>query len=236
MPSLPGDELGAPGFNSVSLPSYLNMLRNYIFGLYPDNAFLNYRLRQYMQVLHASFLAPYVYALDKRITYSLTATDFVSNTLFVPQVTPLNNSSGLVTVTGTPTPPDISGIMNHVYLMTLNPDNSITTVSQTLPLKTLTEQTQPATLPGSGYTISIFNGTINGTWLVEILNRPQYDLGAIIASINNASVLTQLFGAVPVPPYDTFANLWYDQNETPRKLAALLLAIIYRTEEVRSMI
>jgi hypothetical protein len=44
--------------------------------------------------------------------------------------------------------------------------------------------------------------------------------------------LTSLFGVAPAEPFRTFQNLWEQNDEVPLRLGGLILATIYRTNEV----
>jgi hypothetical protein len=46
-------------------------------------------------------------------------------------------------------------------------------------------------------------------------------------------VLVELFGLSRSEPWNTFRELWRRHQETPYQLGGALLALIYRTEEVR---
>jgi hypothetical protein len=45
--------------------------------------------------------------------------------------------------------------------------------------------------------------------------------------------LTELFGTKRIEPWNTFRNVWYDHPELPYRLSAIVLALVYRTNEVR---
>lgn len=65
----PWSEFSPPGFRPVVLDAALTAVRNVLFGTNPDAFHLNYRLRQYMTILHASDFADHVVAFDSRVTY-----------------------------------------------------------------------------------------------------------------------------------------------------------------------
>lgn len=68
-PTADAEEFTPPDYTRVLLPPYLNTLRTVLFGGDPDAAMLNYRLRQYMELLHSTELAEFVYSVDTRVTY-----------------------------------------------------------------------------------------------------------------------------------------------------------------------
>src|SRR5581483_2043121 len=65
----PGEEYVPPGFVAQWMPPNLQQVWNVLFGYSPDRAMVNYRLRQYMPLVHAAELEQYVLALDQRVTY-----------------------------------------------------------------------------------------------------------------------------------------------------------------------
>lgn len=236
--TIPGEEY-IPPYRAVILPSYLQALRIRLFGANPDWPMLRYRMRQFLPIVHATPLEEYVFALDRRITYDLDATDFVSNTIFQPVVNQISGTAeDILTVLGTPTAPDISGRIYQSY--SIVPTGSGTVAVQTLqpPIQQQEIPFAPGdliTLPGAGYTFRLTTDNPGASWLVEITNRPSVDPGVIVASVavSGETNFLQLFGAAPVEPYLTFSNLWSTQKISTLRLAALLLAIGYRTEERR---
>jgi hypothetical protein len=56
-------------FTPRQLSSTISRIRRFVFGLQPTPTALNYRLRQVMQLLHATELETYVLAKDPRVTY-----------------------------------------------------------------------------------------------------------------------------------------------------------------------
>ena len=56
-------------FTPLTLPYKLATIRAALFGTAPDNYFLNFRVRELLRYIHETELAPYLYALDPRVTY-----------------------------------------------------------------------------------------------------------------------------------------------------------------------
>ena len=90
-------------------------------------------------------------------------------------------------------------------------------------------------LTGSGYNVLLGTNQVGARWITMFYTRPAFSLGEISATFRSIGepTLLSLFGASPTEPYKTFRNLWRDNRETPNALAGILLAVIYRTEEVR---
>ena len=72
-------------------------------------------------------------------------------------------------------------------------------------------------------------------WVV----RAQVNPKPIIGSISRLELLGEpaflsLFGVAPKEPYETFKNLWFDHPLPVYRMGGLVLALIYRTNEVRN--
>lgn len=241
-----GDEAVAPNYLELDLPSYLLSLRAVLFGTNPDRHFLNYRLRQFLTLIHSTPLVQFVLDLDPRITYSIgTDTTLTDGGRFKPEIIQVSGSlSDVLSVFGSPVGPDSVGRMKHALLIDIITNESIRVEQRLPPFQqtilgfALTDgASQPLPLGDSGYSFRLHTTNVGASWLVEVLNRPQWDLGQIVASLGQVGepVFLQLFGTASVEPYRTFRALWFDQSEMPLRLAALLLAIVYRTEEERKV-
>ena len=241
----PGEHVVPSGFQSMDLPTYLDRVREKLFGSNPDRAMLNYRLHQYMSLLHASPYESYVTDLDSRVTYlDPSRRDLFDATSFTPNIRQIAGSSEpSVFLQGTPASPDAWGRLYHRYTVEyLNPDFRVTTSSPTNgsadSTPTFTDSlSDQITLGDSGYGLLIGQTDLStsDTWLVDFFLRPTWSLGEIAATMKSIGepTLLQLFGVSNTEPYATFRNLWEKNPDTPESLAGILLATIYRTEEVR---
>lgn len=68
-PNFPGEEFIEPDFKPKKWPGGLVRPMTYLLGSSPDRLYLNYRMRQVMQLLHSTELAEFIYTLDTRVTY-----------------------------------------------------------------------------------------------------------------------------------------------------------------------
>lgn len=234
----PGEEY-VPPYRAVALSTALYSVRTRIFGADPDRSMLNYRLRQLLPIVHATPLEEYVLALDSRITYALDADDLVSPALYAPVVSKLSGTDAdTLTILGLPTPPDATGKMDHSFR--IEPTGS-GTVRVTVEQPGTRSSIIPFTpgdlipLPDVGYSFRLNTDNAGASWVVDTRNRPDAGPGEIVAGIDTAGepVILSLFGAAPVEPYLTFLALWHEQDETPLRLTAALVALVYRTEERR---
>lgn len=244
MSATPAEELVPPGFSPVALSSALLSARRILFGADPDRFIINYRLRQFMTILHVSPLASHVASFDPRITYA-TGDDgsLAYESLFKPQVTQISGAADdRIAVVGDPAAPDSSGRMKHTYRVTL-PSSSTVRVERLLrPFTdditgfTLTDGlSSRVPMKDAGYSFVLYTSNSGASWLVELINRPQLDLGSMtgmLEMLGEASLL-QIFGLETTEPFLTYRNIWRQQRETPLRLSAFLLAMAHRTDARR---
>lgn len=207
---------------------------------------LNYRARQVLALLHASPLVEFLTDLDPRISYGFDDQPFLSAANYAPQIIPMTaTESDRLSVTGTPEAPDVSGKMKFQFRVDiLTPETVRTDRQQPVPFTASIDDFAIASggwsnriaLSDSGYSFALNTTNVGATWAVEFLNRPQYDLGEIAASLENVGepILLELFGTASDEPYKTFRNLWFDAKDLPFKLGGILLALIYRSDERRA--
>lgn len=239
-----GDEVIDPTFHAINYPTYIDTVRTYLFGSQPDRYMLNYRLMQYLNLLHASPLATYLRRLDSRITYELNRNTYVDPHLFRPQVSRLAGAEGdRLTVIGAPQAPDQTGRMYHSFTVDILNTGSIQVSRSTgrfqnvvFDLAVNDGVSDQFLLHGAGYKFYVNTTNVGALWRVDAYNRPQWDLGQIAANLATIGepTLVQLFGTENAEPWNTFRRLWYEHRELPLKLGGLLMALIYRSEEHRA--
>lgn len=237
----PGDEYIPPEFREISpLPGYLQNLRSQLFGSDPDWFFLNYRVRQCLGLLHSTELAEFVVALDPRITYDLTESSLLPDSLY--ELTTPDESIYVIGKLGLP---DRYGRAAHSWKLTDN-DGEVEVARLTKPVQTVTQSytvdgglSSPIALVGSDAAVRI-RPQSGRVWRLSGYARPQASLGQLAAAVAGSSAvyMNALFGigtaSGAAEPWLTFRNLWYDHPELAYKLGGLLLAVIYRMEERRT--
>lgn len=235
-----GDELIDPAFRPVVMTPALTSVRTVLFGANPDRVMLNYRARQILNLLHAGPLVEFITDLDPRITYGFDDEPFLAGSLYAPAIEPLTAvAPDRLRIAGDPQAPDITGRMQHDYavdvlttetvqLRRMLPSPYAVNISEfALAASGWSERIK---LGMSGYDFSINTTSPGASWRIAFLVRPQYDLGAIAATLTEVGepTLVELFGTAKEEPYLTFRNLWFDAKDTTLKLGGLLLAWIYR--------
>jgi hypothetical protein len=237
-----GEELIDPGFIKLRLPGYLEVIRKTLFGETPDRDMINYRCRQFMTMLHSGPLEGHVMAMDPRVTYStgLDASLMPDGVFAVFQQQFSGGTDSELDVFGSPEAPDHSGRMYRSYTvrtidadtLDVEPQGSSNLVFE----YALTEGlSNPIPLPWSGYKVRLRVSGGGYAWTVYGRNRPQWDLGQIVEMLGSVGhgALDNLFLGND-EPYVSYRNLWLRQSELPLKLGGLIMAVIKRTEEVRS--
>ena len=238
---LVAEEFIPSDFEPLALPEFLNGPRRILFGIDPDREFQNYRTRQLLGILHATALQDYVFLLDRRITYDVKDSSLFAEDAFRPIVTQISGPTASPTVLGQAASLDKIGRFSNIYLVEIL-GSSVAVTRQTKPAKRFTYDlalqnglSGSIPLDGSGHSFLSPTNDPSVSWLIEIKNRPAQALGVLAAALKALGEPQRigLFGAAPVEPFLTFRNLWDDHPDLPWELGGFLLAVIYRTEEIR---
>jgi hypothetical protein len=240
-PECPGEELIPGGYQKLELPTYLDVFRSRFFGADPDRAMLNYRSWQLLQLVEATELQSHILALDSRITYDLNVNRLSLQNTFLPKVTQQGGTSlQTLTIAGTPIKPDASGKATFDYQINIIAPN-IQIKRLTFPLmdvQHLLDLTDGLSsyfaLPLSGYKFCVNTTDSAVSWRVQGYLRPQNSLSEIEKGLHSIGepYLLQLFGTSSDEPYATFRNCWEKHPEFAYRLGSVVLAMIYRTEEI----
>lgn len=236
-----GEEYIPPDFVPVRLPTYLQTPRKTLFGAAPDRYFLNFRARELMQLLHQTELAEFVYALDPRVTYwPDDSVEFFGPASKISFVAAHANSTAQLFFTGNDAADLSSGKSLREYTVKIAGSDVVITAlrSQAVTITPLTLDSglsQEIQLPQSPLRIRVLNAANDDTWTVRTLARPEPVVTALLPVLEllGEPVFLELFGVSPVEPYATFKNMWFDHPNAVYRLGGLLLAIIYRTSDVR---
>lgn len=222
----PGEEYVPPEFVPLRPSGVAETVRRVLFGTTPDRLMLNFRAAQFMPILHASELVGLVTDLDPRITYDpLGRPVWFDWMTFAPAV-----YGSDLDVFGAPLSPDALGTTSWQFEVVLA-DGQLTATRQ-LPTPVVAVGTDSVELPGSGYSARPTSAD-DKTWAVDIALRPTRTPADLVLSLMSAgsTLVDELFG--PAEPYATLVEIWRDARATPDKLAAVLVALVYRAEERR---
>ena len=236
------EEYVDPAFKALTLPAELQSVYETLIGGLADNAYANFRLRQYTTVLHSTEFAAYVTALDSRVTYlgDRTAVD----TLFSSSSAPLNAPASLIPVafSGQPASPTGSRRVEYDWTIeTLSPLLVRTSLAGTHLIRDtsiviISGLTNPIELAGQTSLFVYLSAAalpVGALWSATAMSKPQDDLATLVVALEklSASVLTRLFEGGE--PYSTFKELWEKHAYIQYRLSGLLLAFVYKAEEVR---
>lgn len=241
--NFPGDELIPADYRQLELPTYMDVFRNRIFGASPDRGMLNYRVAQLLTMIEATELQQHVLALDSRITYSSYPTQLALPETFRPRLRAYGAATDeILTIIGKAISPDVTGLTRYDYSLeivgtSLEIERLVSPVQTKTELIELTDGlSQPISLPLSGYKVRLNTNTAGLKWRIDGFLRPTaslYDIEQSMRSVGEPYLL-ELFGVDDEEPYETFRNCWNDHPEFAYRLGGLILALIYRTEEIRN--
>lgn len=235
---VPGDEPIPEQYRQLELPTYLDVFRSRLFGAKPDRAMLNYRTAQLLTLVSSTELQSHITALDPRITYELA--DLYLNSTFEPYVHRYSGNNSLV-LKGRPSSPDSSGVCKYDFRIESVGGNVIVNritwpqAQETTALVINDGLSQPIRLPYSNYNFCL-SSTNPAAWVLRGYLRPTvslFELANGFKTIGEPNLL-QLFGTDDKEPYRTFKQCWERHPDFAYQLGGIVLAIIYRTEELRN--
>lgn len=235
----PGEEYAPPAFRPGTPAPDLLATYQLLFGSSPDRASVNWRLRSYFRILHATPLVDFVTSLDRRITYLPFRTDLFDRVAAGPVATPITINTGQ-TVQLNAAGPAIESAGRIKFQWRLDVVDASTVLVRSYTNDTFTSATMsytivsgistPIVLPGSFVTAQFTPGT-GAAWIIDLLAQPSRSLTNIVTDLESAlspSRLNSLFGADPAEPYKTFRNLWETHDQLPYRLGGVVLATGYQ--------
>lgn len=234
-----GEELLPSDFSVLSLPTYLGNLRTSIFGTNPDRFFLNYRAAECMRILHSTEFYEYIEDLDSRTTYDMENTCFMY-TAYGSTIETITDDPDLIpAVLGKFSADNYAGKAYDLWDVKLS--GGILDIAG---MRQSSSQIWSVTggysneyrLPASVLRVRFIDtGSANpsGWWRIQAVAKPG-DFHLIEDKMRHMgqSAEAQLFS--DAEPYKTFKNLWMDHDLPNYRLSGILLAMIYRMEDVRT--
>jgi hypothetical protein len=237
------EEYVPTGYREVSLPATLDVVRKILFGSNADDSFINYRLWQFMHVLHSTDFEDYLTDLDSRITY-LTKRSIVDN-IYGSSGSPVNAAAAGTTIEGVGSIAAWSSrpVLRHSWTVDYStPSSVLVTNDQTLQSseEQVTFDTGISSLiPMVGqrdfYSRIAPSLPVGGQWAISYMAEPPADLSDLLDPLETIGGESSraLFGTGE-EPYKTFSELWEKHDYFHYRLSGLLLAYIYRVEELRT--
>ncbi len=232
------EEYVDPAFRPIRLPGYLTSIWRILIGD-SDDGFANFRLAQFMDLLHSTEFVDYLTALDPRVTYRHNRT--ILNENYNGQANALNPEAEVDVafegeISSSPARPrlwfqwDVEVINAGTVRSRLDTEVLDETV---LISNGLTGLIRLAGQKEYGFRLTVPSLPVGAHWVMSKLLQPEADVTGLLEPLEllGDEVLSQLFGTAE--PYKTFRQLWDRHGYISYRLSGFLLAYIYRVEEVR---
>lgn len=233
----PGEEYIPEGFIPRQLTPPLRLIRNTLFGGVPDRLFMNYRMRQIMQLMHATVLAVDITADDPRVTYLPFKQDFF-NDVFKTTIEQVAGPARRFDVVGTHTSNMSSGIARQLWEVSVLEGGLVNVTKrrgtpETREHYVVTDVAVP--LHGSELQIYLHNALAGTSLRIESLARPAFDVATVLTG--SAAVVEQygfdeIFPTIAAEPVATWKRVWLEHPDSAMKFTAMLLAIAHRTSQL----
>ena len=236
-----GEEYVPEEYRKLDYAGSLKRIRDVLLGTAGDPLYENYRMAQYMSIMHANqYAEELVLGLDLRYTYRPFAPSFMDFDFSV-EVEKLNVTVMDLTTSGEPTVNEARGKAFYRWMVrtSIGPQLVVKDMAQTqwqyFDITITDAQATPVELENGvilQLTVPTGSWAVDADWLVTSMARPTLDLGLVIETINKlgAGTVYDLFQAVP----ETYKNLWYEGVSLVDQLGGLLGAFVYKAEELRT--
>lgn len=236
------EELIEPTFSPILLAQDLAETHRTLVETGCDDAFANFRLHQYMKLLHGTEFEKYVTALDARVTYvrpvysSLKKSSRSISAINALATGIVGILSGTIELLEAPRLFNTWNIevLSATEVTTKHLESGLTNQST---ISIISGQTSPFPLAGQSNffaRLSTAAPPVGGRWRVESFEEPTDDVTDVIARLEGLSPGAKADLFPPREPFKTFKKLWEHHALVPYRLDGLLLAFIYRVEEVRT--
>ncbi len=232
---LPGEEYIPAEFVRRQQPAWLRRIYTRLFGATPDRLFINYRMRQLMQMIHATPLAEFVSVDSTDITY-LPFRDELNGTLFQQTITP----TGVAYLHGGHVADEAAGQTGYAWTVRLIAEDTVRVTTLT-PVEAYVDV--PVTFSGGlsnviplipkRLTTSFNTAAVGFSYRVESVVRPTTDLTAVLTSaFNGAEGLDtlNLFNPTIAAEQTMYHDIWTKHTQFVMRYAAVCLAIANFTE------
>lgn len=219
-PGAAGEEYVPPDFRPRPMPEALRHVWRLLFGRRPDRAYRNYRLRQYLTLVHAAGLD--AFSPDPRVTYwPFRERD------------PRYAGYGAVTapppvaVYGDPAADDGAGRAAFQWRVEVTPAGGVQVDGVPVDAPFAGGLSAPFRL-GAGLTATVRDEP--GAYWVEALARPAADVGAVGAAVR---AHLGAAGAVLFAGDPALGELWARADFLPDRLGAAVAALARRVDDSR---
>ena len=232
-----GEEFIPTNFGPKSLPPHLKTIRQILLGSFGDPTYQNYRLAQYMSMLHSyPMFEELVLGYDPRITYTPGewGLDQLGTGVSASAITP---TAMTISVSGDPKPDDALGRLANTWFVTTESGPQVRVTNY----RDKSEFVEPVTVTGqqssqfeigfglSGHFIVPAGTWQTGiTWTVMSVTRPGRSLTDILDTINesNLSAAEEIFPSTS----DPYRSKWKKGHNIVEQLGGLIAGWIRAAE------
>ena len=228
-----------PYYRAVTMNSGLLTVRRALFGNDPDADGLDLSVWRYMRILHSTEYSDWLTALDPRITYT-----GLESSLDISFGAGVSRDADAFQFVGTPGLGGVEGRLRGTWnIEQLALDIYKITDMRTRRAETYTVgindgMTAFMAFPGHpDFKVRIQTGLITETeWVVEYLAKPGPAMDPINRAVQAANIGVEAYNELfpDRDPFKLFRQLWEQHSLFPYKMSGYLLALIYRTKEIRS--
>jgi hypothetical protein len=229
-PNYPGEEYVPPTFHAFQLTGAVRIVHQLMFGIAPDRALMNYRLRELLTVVHTGPMAQYVYALDPRVTYWPPQNNSLFQSIVAGvQVGNLNGTTAQLSIVGAAGLVYDNETLVHNYLVQVVDSSHVSINNVSYTYTTTDGLAGPIFFPGTGKAF-VFNPVVGSQWSVSWVGIPSRRMEDVFRDLQLAvtgDLVTALFQTNLGQPNLTFFNEWDANPYLPNRMAGITLALGY---------
>jgi hypothetical protein len=234
-----GEEYIPEEFEQLELPADLVRIRNVLLGEYGDPLYENYRMAQYLTLIHThATLWQYIVEHDDRITYDINAWQF-SRLKEAITVSPNSNTEMELRVMGKPTADDEIGRISFSYIIGTSAGPSVDIHNVKDHLKhaediSITDQVSTTFPIGNGMTGQLLIPA--GSWAEDMvfhvmaLVEPSYSLGDIYNILDTRAA--QYINPIMREQDEILQDLWRNGHGITDTLGAALVGYVNEVHKV----
>jgi hypothetical protein len=232
-------EYVAPYYREVSLPSGLLTVRRALFGGDPDQDGLDLSVWRYMRIIHSTEYEDWALALDPRLTY--TGLESKLDVAFGTTVSADEDAFQFVGSTGLGGADGRLGASWRIDQLAL----AVYTITDLRTQQYVTHSvglhdgmTEFMAFPGRpDFLVRIQTQLLTETsWSVSHVEAPGPAMDPVNRAAQASNIGVEAYNELfpSRDPFKLFKQLWEQHSLFPYKMSGYLLALIYRTEEIRS--
>lgn len=222
----PGEEYISPRFIAAAWPVALQLFRNTLFGTRPDRLFINFRMRQIMQLLHSTELAADITKDDSRLTYLPFRDDMFADVFAVTIDQPTGQEAKL-TLLGQPVADEYNGRTTSIWNLVIGED-TVDVTPMGAAIVTVPIRDSTIVLPGTSLRVATYMASSGMTARITVRAKPMTSistlLGQAITVIGGRGIET-VFPFQAAERVQTWKRVFLNHPATVMRQAAFLLGL-----------